>query len=117
MTHRDVDLDSVSVRLRTVPVREVSSVRLCRKISVAPGYWEPSRWLGPIYAGLPSPLNHEDHSEGDPDYDEDEPEAPCLQLFAIDNKVHSAGQILAIANAHHDLESDSKQNHMENEGR
>lgn len=88
---------------------------------MAPGYWDS-------YAGLPSPWNQEDHSEGDPDYDEDEPEVLCLQLFeAVDND-HSAGQISAIAkiwlqalmlvaNTHHDLESDSKHNHMENEGR
>lgn len=71
--------------------------------------------------------NHEDRSEGDPNYDKDEPEVPCLQLFETVDNNHSAGQISAITkmrmhllissqrpNAHHDLLSDSKQNHMGN---
>ncbi|KAG1718478.1 hypothetical protein EDB19DRAFT_1837982 [Suillus lakei] len=86
--------------------------------------WDP-------YAGLPSHWNHEDRNEGDPDYDENELEVLCLQPFAavLVNNNHSAGQISAtakmwlqarmsfsfqVANAHHGLESDSKQNPMGN---
>ncbi|KAG1721806.1 hypothetical protein EDB19DRAFT_1646166 [Suillus lakei] len=129
VTHTDVDLECLSAfeqRLFEKSARSGSAGNFQWGLDAGnhQDSWDP-------YAGLPSHWNHEDRNEGDPDYDENELEVLCLQPFAavLANNNHSAGQISAtakmwlqarmsfsfqVANAHHGLESDSKQNPMGN---